>query len=137
MAKRHKRRYQSAPVNTPKIILTGRVWLQYREEPEDQPEKGDMLVFPSAEALNTIRQGEYDSTGVAGYFKVDVWDGKQWCPIILDSLFDTKQHYFRKHECPIDTYELIAPLLKSYSGREIQRTYREHYTLLTDAAHEA
>lgn len=128
MGKRNKIRYQSKPKNRVAITLTGQVYLKYEEdELIDQAKKGDMLVHPCNDALNSTRLGDYYSTGFSGYFKVDVFEGNVWCPILLGEIFPHKEHHFSKTECPIDTYNLCKDILLSQSGKTLIRTYREHY----------
>lgn len=128
MGKRNKIRYQSTPKEKILIRLTGRVFLQYRDDDQiAQAAKGDLALYPQNDALHTTRQGDYESTGFSGYFRVDVHDGKDWCPIILTSLFADREHYFSKSECPIDTYRLCEGLLRDRQGSHVRRTYREHY----------
>lgn len=131
--KHNKLRYQREEKNPPKITLTGKVYLQYRDEEYIAvAKKGDLQLFASAEALHTLRQGEYWSTGVSGYFRVDVSDGKEWRAVKLQDLFPGGEHHFSKSECPIDTYDLCEEMLKSLGGRQLVRTYREHYTLVEE-----
>ncbi len=130
MGKRNKIRYQSTPKARVAIVLTGRVWLLYRDEENiEKAAKGDLMLHPYNDALRTARRGDYGSMGFAGYFKVDVHDGREWRPVLTNDIFLHREHYFSKKECPIDTYELCASLLQSFSGRTLIRTYREHYEL--------
>ena len=86
-----------------------------------------MLVFPQNDALNTTRIGEYDCTGFSGYFKVDVFEGNVWCPMLINDIFPDRENHFSKTECPIDTYNLCLDILKARAGTTLVRTYREHY----------
>jgi hypothetical protein len=130
MGKRNKIRYKAAPVRRIPIALTGEVWLRYRDEEEmAQAKKGDLMLHPYHEALRGERQGDYESTGFAGYFKLDVHDGKEWRPVIVTGIFEHQEQYFSKSERPIDTYALCAELLRAMAGRILVRTYREHYIL--------
>jgi len=128
MGKRNKIRYQSKPKNKVRMILTGQVFLKF-EDDEKIPSavKGDMLVYPCNDLLNTTRVGDYYSTGFSGYFKVDVYEGNVWCPIIANTIFLEKENHFSKSECPIDTYNLCAEMLRGLGGKTLVRTYREHY----------
>jgi hypothetical protein len=126
--KRNKIRYQSKPKEKVRIILTGNVYLRYvDDEAIEQPKRGDLQVFPCNDALNSTRQGEYDRTGFAGYFKVDVFEGNVWCPVLVGELFPQREHYFSKSECPIDTYALCEGILKAMKDTALVRSYREHY----------
>lgn len=128
--KHNKKRYQRELKPQPKIELSGAVYLQYRDAEEiEAAKKGDLQFMPCADALHTTRQGDYWSTGIAGYFKLDVFDGKNWQPVILTSIFDHRENYFSKSECSIDTFELCAGIVRAIKGKELIRTYREHYTL--------
>ena len=130
MGKRNKIRYQSKPKDKVIIVLTGKVYLKYvDDEAIDLAKKGDMLVYPCNDALNSTRQGDYESTGFSGYFKVDVFEGNVWCPLLTNDIFSQKENHFSKTECPIDTYHLCEEILHMLSGRALVRTYREHYEL--------
>ena len=128
--KRNKIRYQSKTREKILIALSGNVYLQYADdEAIAQSKKGDLLVYPQNEALNTTRQGEYRERGFSGYFKVDVSDGKSWQPMILTEIFPGREHHFSKSERPIDTYALCVEMLSALKGKALLRTYREHYEL--------
>ena len=129
--KRNKIRYKSEVKEEKLITLTGVVFLMFRDEEELlQAQKGDVLVHPQNDALHTTRQGDYGSSGFAGYFKVDVCDGKEWCPVSLPELFPDREHHFSKTEYPIDTFGVCEERLQSLSGQSLRRTYREHYELV-------
>lgn len=135
MGKRNKIRYQSKPIRRITLILSGNVYLRYQDEDAiNTPGKGDVMVYPYNEALNSVRQGDYYSTGFAGYFKVDVFDGKEWRLVLLNGIFPDHENHFSKTEQPIDTYRLCEEILKQMGGKTLLRTYREHYTTDEDAA---
>lgn len=128
MAKHNKLRYQVKEKQKVTITLTGVVFLRYvHDEAAMQAKKGDLLVYPYNDALNTTRQGEYEKTGFTGYFKADVSDGKVWQPVLLGEIFKNNEQYFAKSERPIDTYHLCEEILKNNEGITLVRTYREHY----------
>lgn len=129
MAKRNKLRYQVKEKNKVTITVTGKVFLQYSYDEEEllNAQKGDLLVYPNNEALNTTYQGEYDKTGFVGYFKVDVSDGKAWQPLLLNEIFKNNENHFSKTERPVDTYNLCVEILREKAGITLVRTYREHY----------
>ena len=125
MGKRNKIRYQSRPKEKILIRLTGNVYLRGRDEDAIATAvKGDLLVFPRSD---DPREVDYYSTGISGYFKVDVHDGREWRAVLINAIFTQGQHRFRKQECPIDTYEACAPILRALAGTHLQRSYREHY----------
>ena len=132
--KRNKIRYQSAPKQRVTLTLTGKVYLRYRDDDAiEHAAKGDLMVYPYNEALNTIRQGDYESTGFSGYFKADVCDGREWRLILLNDIFPHHENHFSKTERPIDTYRLCEEILTAMAGETLLRTYREHYTTDTHA----
>jgi hypothetical protein len=133
MGKRNKIRYKSAPVRRIPIVLTGQVWLKYRDdEAMEQAQKGDLMLHPYNDVLRGPKQGDYESTGYVGYFKLDVHDGKEWRAVIVTGIFEQREQHFSKSERPIDTYGLCAELLAGLKGRVLLRTYREHYILEED-----
>lgn len=126
--KRNKVRYQSTPKKRVEIILTGNVYLMFRDEDAIAvAQKGDLLVFPNNEALHTTRQGEYEGLGFTGYFKVDVCSGTEWLPVLIQSIFPDHENHFSKTERPIDTFNLIAEILGNMKQKTLLRTYREHF----------
>jgi len=128
MTKNNKLRYQVKDKPKVTINLTGIVFLQYvDDEAATMAQKGDLLVYPYNDALNTTRQGEYNNTGFTGYFKADVSDGRVWQPVLLGQIFKNNEQYFSKSERPIDTYNLCAEILRNNAGLTLVRTYREHY----------
>ena len=128
MTKNNKKRYQVKDKPKVTINLTGIVFLQYvDDEAATMAQKGDLLVYPYNDALNTTRLGEYNNTGFTGYFKADVSDGKVWQPLLLGQIFKNNVQYFAKTERPIDTYNLCAEILRNNAGMTLVRTYREHY----------
>ena len=133
MSKRNKVRYQSKPVVRKSIVLTGQVYLQYRDdEAIAQAKKGDLMVYPYNEALSTTQQGAYDRTGFSGYFKADVHDGFNWCLVLVNDIFTAREHHFSKSERPIDTFMLCEGMLRALAGKPLHRTYREHYTVIEE-----
>ena len=133
MAKKNKIRYTAEVKNRPQIVLTGKVFLQYRDdELVEQTNKGDLLVFAECKQLHTNYLGEYTRTGFTGYFRVDVYDGKEWQPVILNEIFRNHEHHFSKTERSIDTFNLCEEMLVAFRGKTLTRTYREHYELLED-----
>lgn len=132
--KHNKKRYTRN--DKPKVLIacTGAVYLEYRDEEEiSAAVKGDLKLFPSVEALRTIHQGDYERTGFAGYFRVDVFDGRAWQPVLLSTLFPEREHYFSKSERPIDTFTLCAELLSAMQPLTLERRYREHYEVVIPA----
>lgn len=128
MGKRNKIRYQSTSKQRIAITLTGNVYLLYQDdELLAGATKGDLMVFPQNDALRSTRLGEYRSTGFSGYFKVDVHDGRDWRPLLIQDIFSHNEHHFSKRECPIDTYAVIKQILQEMHGTPVIRTYREHY----------
>jgi hypothetical protein len=109
----------------------------YRDEEEiATAAKGDLLVYPNNEALNTNQLGEYHSTGFSGYFKVDVCSGTEWLPVLIQHIFPDRENHFSKTERPIDTYALCEDILAGMKEKILLRTYREHF-VPEDAAGEA
>jgi hypothetical protein len=130
MGKKNKIRYVAETKKRVEIFPTGNVYLQHRdEELVAQTIKGDLLVFPECVALNTNHLGEYTRTGFVGYFRVDVFDGVDWQPVILNEIFRDREHHFSKTERSIDRFNFILEMLQALKGRTLLRTYREHYEL--------
>ena len=120
--------YQSKSVPRIPIMLSGEVYLRYVDDGAlEKPSKGDLMVYPYEEALNGARLGRYEETGFSGYFKVDVFDGKKWCLVLLNDIFPERENHFSKKERPIDTYALCKPILQNMKEKTLLRTYREHY----------
>lgn len=133
--KRNKIRYQSTPKTPVIIVASGNVYLLYVDDDAiAAAQKGDMMVYPFNDALNSTALGAYDRTGFSGYFKVDICDGKKWCPVLVQEIFPDNMHYFSKKERPEDTYALCREILTGWAGKPFARTYREHYAPGSDEA---
>lgn len=133
MGKRNKIRYQSKDKPKITLALSGNVYLLHvDDESLAAPAKGDLKVYAITDALNGPNIGDYESTGASGYFKADVYDGREWRLALLASVFAHKENHFAKRERPIDTYGLCAEILAGMAGQLLVRTYREHYELDTD-----
>lgn len=134
MGKKNKIRYTAEQKIRPEITLTGNVYLQYRDDEEvEQNQRGDLLVYAECRQLHTNYFAQYDATGFTGYFKVDVYDGKEWQAVILNEIFEHHEHHFSRTEKPIDTFNLCREMLTALKGRTLMRTYREHYELMPPA----
>jgi len=129
MSKR-KIAYTSTPKRYVAIELTGNIYLQYVDDDAAAiAKKGDLMVFAECKQLHTNHLAEYENTGFTGYFRVDVSDGSEWRAVILNEIFENHEHHFSRKERPIDTYNLIKEMLTELKGRNLTRTYREHYEL--------
>jgi hypothetical protein len=132
MAKRNKVRYQSAPVKRIEVLLSGRSWLQFEDEDiTPQAKVGDVVFYAHYSGQSAPADGDYRETGYVGYLKLDVWEGKKWCPVLVQDVFSKGEHHFSKKERAYDTYILCRGLIEALKGRILLRTYREHYTLDT------
>lgn len=132
------KRYRTEGNQFPKLPLTGRVLLRYRDEEMDlQP--GD-LRFYVHEVLSggpPLAHGDYESLGRSGYIKAEVYDGREWRLLVMDDFFEDRLHHFGKRERPIDTYGLCRERMESLGGTALQRIYREHYERAPEAPDEA
>lgn len=129
MTKRNKKRYQARPDHSPRLTLTGNVYLKYEdEEAIASAGKGDLMLYLNTDnAPQPLIKGDYHTTGYAGYFKADIYDGRKWTPLHLTDFFAARQHHFHKKEQAHDCYLLCAEILRVQIGAEVIRTYREHY----------
>ncbi len=129
MGKRNKVRYTSKPKDRKTVTLTGNVFLKHEDDDVEisQAVKGDLLVYPCSEIENIIVDTGYRTGGLAGYFKVDVFEGNVWCLVLINDIFPDGEHHFSKTEYPIDTFQLIGEILVGWAGKTLIRTYREHY----------
>lgn len=138
MTKHNKKHYQSKAKDLRKIILTGRVWLEFRDDEmmEQMPAKqmlGDCRARPHYDLPVEASEELYDCIGLRGYFKVDVCDGFRWHPMLLRDVFEDREHHFHKTECPRDRFVWCEERLQSLRGRSVMQSYREHYELTADA----
>ena len=133
MGKKNKIRYVAKDKPKKLIEISGTIGLEYVDEEQlAKPAKGDLKLFPKCDELHEAYFAQYDVTGFSGYFKVDVWDGYKWCPVVLAELFLHREHYFSKKEMPIDCYYLCRDILLKLTGQQLAKTYREHYELIDD-----
>lgn len=136
MTKRNKLRYKSQGNTFPTITMTGNISLRLFDEEGNEimetPEKGDLQIFLSTDShVIPEARGDYESIGLEGYLKANVFDGKGWKPLSLEEFFPDREHYFSKRERPIDTYHMCLPRLETTGGTVLARTYREHYRIAT------
>lgn len=126
---RVKKRYQSKGNTYPVIALTGRSYLLHHHEGyEELLEKGDVLFYLYSDTARRERDDPgYESTGGSGYLKADLYDGRNWQPLVMDDLFTDKEHHFSKKERPLDTYFRCAETITALQGTIMQRGYRSHY----------
>ncbi len=134
MGKRNKIRYTAKPVERIEIVLSGKSWLQFSDEDiNDHAVKGDVLFYAHYSGQNAPAEARYDVVGFVGYLKMDVYDGRKWCPLLPAGIFEQSEHHFSKRERAFDTYQLCREIIDAMKGRIVLRTYREHYTLDTHA----
>ncbi len=137
MGKRNKLRYQVKQKPQITLAMSGEVYLEYVDDDAlASPKKGDVKFYPYNEALNSTRVGDYESTGFAGYFKADIYDGWGWRLLLLNDIFLQQENYFAKTERPIDTYRLCREIFLAEPNRMFERTYREHYQPLKNESGE-
>ena len=123
-------RYQSQGNTFARIALTGAVALKYVEDERlETPAKGDMMLYLSCENNPSLEPWNFERTGRAGYLRADVHDGRTWRPLSLEEFFDDREYFFSKSERAIDTALLCRGALEGFAGRQLMRTYREHYVL--------
>lgn len=133
MSRKNKKTYQVKDKPKRLIEISGRVGLLYVDaEQLAKPALGDFFVFPKAEDMHVDDPEVYEYLGFTGYFKVDVWDGRDWRPVILSEIFPGREHYFSKREMPLACYYICRDMLQALQGRQLVRTYREHYDLVDD-----
>jgi len=134
MGKRNKVRYTAKEVQRIEIILTGSSWVQFLDEDiSARAAKGDVLFYAHYSGQSSPAVPDYEVTGYVGYLKMDVFDGKKWCPLLPAGLFDDGEQHFKKSERASDTLALCTELISQRQGAVLLRTYREHYTLDTHA----
>ncbi|HEU5046388.1 MAG TPA: hypothetical protein VFT64_00940 [Rickettsiales bacterium] len=136
MTKRNKLRYKSQGNTFPTITMTGTVLLRMFDDEGQEVAgdyvKGDLQIFLSTDSqVIPEARGDYQSIGLEGYLKANVFDGKGWKPLSLEEFFPGREHYFSKRERPIDTYHMCLPILEATQGTVLARTYREHYRIAT------
>ncbi len=110
-----------------KIVLTGKVYIKYIDE-DIELNKGDVRLFLNDDSINPF-PGDYEYTGMSGYFKAEVFDGKFWQIINLEEFLENKENRFAKRQRPIETATLLQQILEEeIEGETIFRTYRGHFT---------
>ncbi len=113
------------------LLLTGTIYLKYEDEEQiAQAVKGDITLYLNTDTSDRVPlKGNYYAKGYAGYFKADIYDGKEWQVLHITDFLEDKEHHFSKSECSIDTYHLIREILAEKAGTEVYRSYRGgHYT---------
>jgi hypothetical protein len=136
MSKARLKRYQSQGNVFPRLTLTGRVLLKYMDDGEEGSElrsplePGDVRFYLHDDLNGSGRlHGDYDGYGIAGYLKLEVYDGKDWRLVKMDDFYPDRAHHFSKKERPYDTYLMCRERMVEAKGQKLMRTYREHYAL--------
>ena len=129
MVKRVKRRYKPKGNKFPTLTLTGRCFLLHHPESYiDALQRGDIMFYMHSDtSFRSKDEPFYEMVGGAGYIKAEVYDGKEWQFLVMDDLFEDKQHHFNKKERPLDTYILCEEFVQTLQGKEMRRIYRSHY----------
>jgi hypothetical protein len=110
-----------------RIELTGKVYIKYADD-EESVSRGDLRLFLHDDTTNPF-PGDYEYSGLSGYFKAEVYDGKFWQMINLDEFLENKENRFAKRQRPIETAMLCKEILEDrVFGETIFRTYRGHFT---------
>lgn len=115
------------------IRLSGRVFLreEVENDPEFTPEKGDAWMYIYEPAGVPGGRSSY-IPAAAGYFKVEVFEGRRWFLLAADAVFSEKEHHFSRGTLPFDTFELCAERIVQHAGKMLARTYREHYEIMLE-----
>lgn len=109
-----------------KLILSGAVFIKYIDD--HQPRRGDLRLFLNNDATSPFL-GDYEYTGLSGYFKAEVYDGKFWQLLDLDEFLENREYKFAKKQSPMDTALYCKEILSSFiEGEVIYRIYRGHFT---------
>lgn len=116
---------------TKSLLLSGNIYLKYEDEEAIQSaEKGDITLYLNTDTSDRVPiKGNYYAKGYVGYFKADIYDGKEWQVLNISDFLEEKENHFSKSECAIDTYALIREILEEKAGVEVYKGYRGgHYT---------
>ena len=123
-------RGQAKTVKT--LTISGNVYLKYEDgEAMEAPLVGDIFLYLSTENTDKVLiKGDYFRTGYAGYFKADIFDGKEWQLLHVPDFCEDKEHYFSKSERSIDRYQFCSDYFRKHEGSVVYKTYRGgHYSL--------
>lgn len=112
------------------LILSGNVYLrQYHLEEIENPKVGDVYLYLNDETeLYAILMNEYQIKGYKGYFKIKIYDGRDWCLVDALDFFEDRLHQFGKNEICFYRFQLCQERMQQAVGTTVYRTYREHYS---------
>ena len=111
------------------LVISGKIYLKYENEELIDPQIGDIMFYMHDDNRPKIGFiGNYFETGIQGYFKMDIFDGRDWNALSAEEFFDSKEHHFHKKELPIDCYNQCKDLLTDIGGTIVNYNYRGHYT---------
>ncbi|AZL15124.1 hypothetical protein [Rickettsiales endosymbiont of Stachyamoeba lipophora] len=118
------------PKNIKSLIINGNLYLKYEDEEQLAiPQKGDIMFYLNDDASpKSGMLGNYFDKGYAGYFKMDIFDGKEWQGLNMEEFFDHKEYQFHKKEVPIDCYNLCKEAMENFTNLPVYYNYRGHYT---------
>ena len=117
-------------VKTPKtIILSGIVYLEIEDEEKIlAAQKGDIQLKMEIDAQNYENIGNYRVSGFKGYFRLNVYDGRDWFHLSSPEFFEAKENNFSKNEYPYDCFLYCHRFLEKFKGDVLYKSYRDHYT---------
>ena len=107
------------------IYLTGKVYIKYIDD--DSPNQGDMRLYLFNDSTSPF-PGDYENTSFSGYLKAEIFDGKFWKLLDLEEFLENREYKYSKRQRPLDTANFCRDLLSQFSGEQVFRTYRGHFT---------
>jgi hypothetical protein len=119
--------------NRKSIKLSGRVYLKYIDDDFiDSPKEGDIFLYLNNDAeKHILNKNSYLKKGKKGFFKGEIYNGREWCLLDLPDFFEEKENYFSKSEKSIFAYDLCKTILGTKENIEVYKTYRNHYSTQT------
>lgn len=110
------------------LTLSGNIYLLNHDESTSITlQKGDLRCYLSTDCKSDTKS-RYQQKGQKGFFKAEIYDGREWHLIDTIDFFECKENYYSKNEIPIHTYTLCKEIFLAKSGTILYKTYRNHYS---------
>jgi len=110
------------------LTLTGKSYLVYiDDEAMEEAQTGDLCFYVTGKIIFND-EAKYYKQGYKGSLKAEVFDGKQWCLLDMEDIFQNGEQNFNKNDLSINTYHNCEEIVEGLAGTILYRTYRNHYS---------
>jgi len=112
------------------IVISGNIYLLHHHVDEiENPKLGDIqLSLYNEKEIFPVVMNDYKIKGYKGYFRAQIYDGRDWCFLNSQDFFEDRINQFAKADICFYTFLACQERLAEYANVPVYRTYRDHYT---------